>query len=173
MDVLFSRGSHGVQHLTKIVQKASTRLNRWKGQYLSKASITILIQSHLEALPAHTMQWFSLPQSIATQLNRIHRNFLWKNSKSNSDVPLIAWDTVCKPKIKGGMGLRRVESVNAAFQCKLAWRMINQDSSLWVQCLRAKYLAKCEFFQCTRKGLESLVWKSLLKCRQLLKQGLC
>jgi len=131
-----------------------------------------LIQSLLESLPAHTMQCFSLPQSITSQLNRIHCHFLWKSSTSSSGVPLIAWDTICKPKSKGVLGLPRIDSVNAAFQRKLASRLINQDSSLWVQCLRAKYLAHCEFFQYTRKGLESPVWKSLLKCRQLLKQGL-
>jgi len=85
--------------------------------------LIVLIQSHLESLPAHTMQYFSLPHSISTQLNRFHRNFLWKNATSNSRVPLIAWDTVCKPKNKGGLGLRRADSVNAAFQCKLAWRL--------------------------------------------------
>ena len=162
------------RHVTfnELIQRTSTRLDRWTGRFLSKAGRLVLIQSHLESLPAHTMQCFSLPQSVNLQLNRIHRNFLWNSSSASPGLPLIAWESICTPKSKGGLGLRRVEAINAAFQCKLAWRILTQDSSLWVQCLRTKYLAHCEFFQYIKKGTDSPVWKSLLRHRHLLAQGI-
>ena len=115
-----------------IIRKTAAWLDRWKANSLSKAGRTILIQSHLESLPAHTMQCFRLPQGIFDQLNRIHRNFFWKTSSSTKGLPLIAWDTICKPKSKGGLGLQKSEAVNVAFQCKLAWRILMKESSLYV-----------------------------------------
>jgi len=68
----------------------------------------ILIQSHLESLPAHTMQCFQLPQATSDQLNRILRNFFWQKLASHNGFPLIAWDRICRPKAKGGLGLRKL-----------------------------------------------------------------
>jgi len=116
------------------------------------------------------MQCFSLSHTTSEQLDRIHRNFFCKNSPSETGIPLIAWDTVRKPKTKGGLGLRRTQSIYKVYQCKLAWRLLNNEPSIWVQTLRAKYRTKFEFLQYKRKGLESSAWKSLLKCRPLPKQ---
>jgi len=58
-----------------IIIKETTKLDRWKANSLSKAGRAILIQSHLESLPAHTMQCFQLPLATTVQVDRIHRNF--------------------------------------------------------------------------------------------------
>jgi len=50
---------------TDIIAKATSKMERWKANSLSKAGRTFLIQSHLETLPAHTMQCFELPKSTA------------------------------------------------------------------------------------------------------------
>jgi len=39
----------------EIINKVTTKLEGWKANYLSEAGRTILIQSHLESLSAHTM----------------------------------------------------------------------------------------------------------------------
>jgi len=39
----------------ELIDKTMTKLVGWKAQCLSKAGRTVLIQSHLESLPAHTM----------------------------------------------------------------------------------------------------------------------
>lgn len=87
-------------------------------------------------------------------------------------MPLIAWDQVCRPKSRGGLGLRKTEVVNKVFQCKLAWKILTNVPSLWVQSMRAKYLHSTNLFYCTRKNTDSPVWKSLLKCRSLLQTGI-
>jgi len=144
-----------------LINKETTKLEGWKANCLSKAGQTVLIQSHLEALPAHTIQCFKLPIVVTNQLDSINREFFWKRSNAEKGLKLIAWDKVCMPKVKGGLGLRKTEAINKAFQCKLAWKILTDEDSIWV---RVKHY---NFLSCPMKTSDSPVWKSLLKCRQL------
>ena len=65
-------------------------------------------------------------------MDRINREFLWKKNNMDKGLPLIAWDKICMPKSKGGIGLRKTEAVNTAFQCKLAWKILTNNDSVWV-----------------------------------------
>jgi len=58
-----------------LVHKAITKLIGWKANCLSKAGRAVLIQSHLESLPAHTMQCFQLPATIWNNIDRVSREF--------------------------------------------------------------------------------------------------
>ena len=66
--------------------------------------------------------------------------FLWNGSKNEEKIPLIAWESLCKPKKIGGVGLRRWRDVNKALGAKLIWEMYEHSNQLWVKILQAKYL---------------------------------
>ena len=72
--------------------------------------------------------------------------------------------------MKGGLGLRKSKAVNEAFQCKLDWRILTSESSLFVQAMKNKYLCKTSLLEYTRKGTDSLIWRNVLHCRHLLRQ---
>lgn len=44
------------------------------------------------------------------------------------------------PKVDGGLGLRRMETMNKAFIMKFAWGIIQDSRSVWVRVLNAKYM---------------------------------
>jgi len=155
-----------------LINKATTKLDGCKANSLSKAGRTVLIQFHLEALPAHTMQCFELPKAMMNQLDNINREFFWKKSNTYKGMKMIAWDRVCMPKVKGGLGLRKAEAINKAFQCELAWKVISKEESIWVRVMRTKYLKQNEFLSCLPKSTDSPVWKNILKSRQLIREGL-
>ena len=138
----------------------------------SKAGWVVLIQSNLETLPTHTTQCYKLPRRITDQLDRIHREFFWKNSTSDEGLPLIAWDKICRPKKLGRLGLRKTVAVNTAFLAKLVWKVLNQPENLWVQQMRAKYGAPDHFFEVRSKPADSWVWKCLLRLRPFIKGGI-
>ena len=52
-------------------------------------------------------------------------------------LPLIAWGQVCMPKVKGGLGLRKREAIHKVFQCKLAFRVLTNETSICAQSMRA------------------------------------
>jgi len=155
-----------------LLSKANTKLDLWKANCLSKAGRMVLIQSHLESLPAHTMQCFELPKSTARTMDRVNRDFFWKRNSPNQGMPMVAWDSICSPKYAGGLGLRKTEAVNTAFQCKLAWRIMCNTHSLWVDVMRSKYLKHTSFLECAVKASDSPVWKSIMRSRTLLLKGI-
>ena len=71
-------GRPSADHFQNLIAKAVSKLDRWKAKCLSKAGRAVLIQSHLEGLPSHTMQCFQLPASVSEKLDRINREFFWK-----------------------------------------------------------------------------------------------
>jgi hypothetical protein len=46
-----------------------------------------------------------LPPGLILVLDRARRHFLWKRKDKNKVKSLAAWDMVCKPKNKGGLGI--------------------------------------------------------------------
>ena len=76
------------------------------------------------------------------------------------------------PRVKGGLGLRKTEAINKAFQCKLARKILTNEDSIWVRVMRAKYLKQQNFLLCPKKASDSPVWKSILSCRPLLRKGM-
>ena len=132
----------------------------------------MLIQSNLESLPVHTMQCFELPKQNTKMLDKVHRNFFWKKSNVDKGLPMISWEKICRPKKFGGLGFRKTTAINLAFQCKLAWKILQEKENLWVAIMTAKYLKHSNFLIVTPKPSDSPVWKSVLRSRSLLKKGL-
>jgi len=109
---------------------------------------------------------------ITDQLDRIHRDFFWKNSNSDKGMPLIVWDKICRPKQLGGLGIRKSAAVNTTFLAKLGWKILTQPENFWVQQMRVKYGSLDHFFDCRSKRSDSWVWKCLLRLRPFIKQGI-
>ena len=49
---------------------------------------------------------------MATRIESIQRNFLWKSSERSFKYPLVAWEKVCVHVELGGLGIRSVVSFN-------------------------------------------------------------
>jgi len=166
------QGRPTLEIFQNLSQKAQTKLTTWKASSLSKAGRVVLIQSNLEALPSHTMQCFQLPASIASDLDRINREFFWKKSNTEKGLPMVAWDTICRPKKLGGLGLRKTSAVNTAFVAKLSWKFLTQPNNYWVQQMRARYCLPDEFFHYKKKQTDSWAWKCMLRVREFVKRGI-
>jgi hypothetical protein len=77
------------------------------------------------------------------------------------------------PKVDGGLGLRRMETMNKAFIMKLAWGIIQDSRSLWVRVLKAKYMKHLDQVdQVHAKGKDSSLWKEICKVWPQVTQGL-
>ncbi|CAN1849498.1 Putative ribonuclease H protein At1g65750 [Linum perenne] len=52
----------------------------------------------------------------------------------------VKWQTVCKPKCLGGLGLRSASDLNRVFLMKIVWGLISRSDDLWASDLITKYL---------------------------------
>ncbi|CAN1144455.1 Putative ribonuclease H protein At1g65750 [Linum perenne] len=108
------------------------------------------------------MQTAVLPVTTCDEIDRRIRNFVWGSTEEERKVCLVAWDKVCIPKEKGGLGLRLARQLNRAFLTKLAFTFLKEKDKLWVQVLEHKYFRQSEV-GLVRRNLRSLssLWKGL------------
>ncbi|GAV76509.1 zf-RVT domain-containing protein, partial [Cephalotus follicularis] len=72
---------------------------------------------------------------------------------------------VCKPKVEGGLGLRRVADCNKAAVMRLIWDILTDRLSLWVRWCKDEILKGRSFWQIEWKQSLSVTWKRILKLR--------
>ncbi|CAI0476266.1 unnamed protein product, partial [Linum tenue] len=115
------------------------KLSTWKAKNLSLAGRVTLAMSVLNAIPSYAMQTSPLPISVCGEIDRKNRGFMWGSQYGKRKTHLVSWETICKPKDQGGLGLRTVRALNIAFMIKISWQMLNNEYDLWVKVLQVKY----------------------------------
>jgi len=150
-------------------EKISQRLATWQHNLLNKAGCITLMKSVLNSIPNYYMQVAWLPQSTCESIDRMARNFLWKDN-SNSGIHLVGWNKITKPKKLGGLGIRKARDANTSILGKLVWSIHQNCDSLWVQVLKHKYI-KDEVFLNINKKPGSVTWNAIMKALLALREG--
>ena len=92
-----------------LVDHFNRKLARCKGITLCQVGNVILIKSTLQNLPTYALSLFSIPSKVDSHLERIQRNFMWPGPDDSKIYPLVAWDSIYKPKKHGGLGIRKLK----------------------------------------------------------------
>ncbi|KAK4275693.1 hypothetical protein QN277_018732 [Acacia crassicarpa] len=155
-----------------IVDKVRVRLSNWKATSLSLAGRATLVSLVTSAIPGYTMQTVALPKGTCEDIEKQNRRFLWGSTLEKRKTHLVDWDTVCKPKKNGGLGLKHLHRQNQAYMMKLGWNMMKRRDDLWVKVLRSKY--KCgedlvPRINTTRLG--SNAWSGIKKSWEAVMEG--
>ena len=135
-----------------------------------------MIKSVAAALPSYAMSSFLLPISCCHELDKIFKNFWWGfPSKKTRNLTLKAWDSLCIPKVLGGLGIRKMREVNWALISKLGWKILTKSDSLWVAQLQGKYLHSNSFLSPHPSFSSSFswLWKGILKSHSFITKGAC
>ncbi|XP_042486215.1 cytochrome P450 1A2-like [Macadamia integrifolia] len=98
-------------------------------------------------------------------MERRMKNFIWAGEVDTSKPITVKWESVCKPKEEGGLGIRRLRDTNMAMLCKLVWR-IKHEKSTTNSFLRARFVKKDGSFNrgCRPSSIAlgiSKVWKTV------------
>ncbi|CAN1193208.1 Putative ribonuclease H protein At1g65750 [Linum perenne] len=156
-----------------LLDRLDSRLAGWKADNLSLAGRVTLASSVLNSLPCYVMQTAFLPVSLCDKIDRKIRNFIWGSSNGVRKLHNVNWETVCKPKSLGGLGLRSARELNQAFLMKVAWGIITRPDELWAKVLVSKYLDRNEIgFTLKRKTGFSALWRGVLKVWNFTLQGI-
>lgn len=81
---------------------------------------------------------------MTEKLERVQRNFFWSGTKEKNKCSVVTWETMCKLKDKGGLGIRRMVDMNKALLTKLGWRVVENETG-WGRIMKVKYLSNTHF----------------------------
>ena len=122
-----------------VVSKIRKRLSVWKGRNLSFAGRVCLIKSVINAIPLFYLSFFRAPSGVCKEISKLQRKFMWGWGSEGRKIAWISWDTICKAKEEGGLGIRSIELFNKALLAKWLWRLGSSECGLWKEVLESKY----------------------------------
>ncbi|XP_043717838.1 uncharacterized protein LOC122665764 [Telopea speciosissima] len=135
----FSTKYVGVELLKGRVTKANVlplldhfkkKLSSWKGRLLSQAGWVELVRSVIGSIPIYNFSVYYWPATTIVSMERWMSNFIWTGESEKTRAITVKWDTMCKPKNEGGLGIRRLREVNFALLAKFAWAIRSGSSNL-------------------------------------------
>ncbi|KAK3217875.1 hypothetical protein Dsin_011845 [Dipteronia sinensis] len=122
-----------------VVSRIENRLTPWKRYYLNKSGSLFLIKAVLASIPINFMSVFKIPIGEAKTIERLQRNFFWGDDLGKKKLHLVNWESMCKRKDLGGLGIGRVGEKNSSLLARWIWRFGLEKESLWKKVLCAKY----------------------------------
>ncbi|GMI78979.1 hypothetical protein HRI_001567200 [Hibiscus trionum] len=98
---------------TPIIEKFKKHLAGWNSKLLSLGGRITLVKYVLSCIPIFFMSIFSMPAAVASTLNSSIANFIW-GALDKRSIHWLSWETLCKPKNQGGLGLCDLRVKNRA-----------------------------------------------------------
>ncbi|XP_074300333.1 uncharacterized protein LOC141631580 [Silene latifolia] len=106
-----------------LVDKVTERIARLGAKHLSYAGRLTLIKSVLSTLHNYWARIFILPKTVLNSIDAICRAFLWHGQEQKESSVLVSWNQICKPRRKGGLGLKLLHQWNVALMVG-QWRRL-------------------------------------------------
>ena len=128
-----------MEHLIGIIEGIDRRLSS-VATTLSYDGRLIFVKSVLAAIPNYAMCTIKLPLGFLDHVENSCRNFLWKGKDiEKKGKCLVKWETVCKPKEAGGLGIKSLRIQNNALMMKNLFKFMNRANIPWVQLIWQAY----------------------------------
>nr|AAX95130.1 retrotransposon protein, putative, unclassified [Oryza sativa Japonica Group]ABG22397.1 retrotransposon protein, putative, unclassified [Oryza sativa Japonica Group] len=117
-----------------LIEKIGSRIPGWKGRFFTSAGTKTQVQSILSSMPIHHFTALQVPKWVIKRIDRFRRSFLCKGEdpdKTNPGSSLVNWQTVCKPKILGGLGILDLERFSRALRLRWLWLGWKDENKPW------------------------------------------
>jgi hypothetical protein len=136
---------------------------------LSIGARTILINASLTNSFIYHMSMYLLHETMIKRLDK-GRRFFWHSNGLKRKFHLVKWEKVCRPKKKGGLGIKDMRKLNLSLLCKWWW-ILETWEGLWQDLVRVKYIKQKPLCLVPNRHNVSPVWSDLLKVRHIYVKG--
>lgn len=128
------------QEYLLLLKHITDRVTAWCSKLLSFAGKLELIKSVICSICNYWSAIFVFPKCVLREIESICKKFLWSSRLDGAQKYPVAWDTVCRPKQSGGLGLRSLLHANMTLMLKLFWNVANKKDVLWIWWIHARYI---------------------------------
>lgn len=151
-----------------LIDKMVRKISDWKNKFLSYGGRLQLVQSILFSIQNYWSQIFLLPKRVMLAIESLCRKFLWAGDLSQTKKSLISWNSICRPKAEGGLGLIHLPSWNKANFIKLLWDVHKKADKLWIKWIHSYYIREYSIMDISSPSDASFFVRKLLKVRDLI-----
>ncbi|GJU57981.1 hypothetical protein Tco_1235747 [Tanacetum coccineum] len=149
-----------------LIDKIKNKVYIWKSKCLSYAGRLLLIASVLESIHVYWASVFLFPKSVMNDINKLLKWFLW----NQWDKAKVAWKNICRPKSKGGLGLKDLGVWNKAMIVKHLWHIITNKETLWVKWINTVKLKSRSIWTANEETNDSWGWKNIIRMRDEVRK---
>ncbi|XP_035542108.1 uncharacterized mitochondrial protein AtMg00310-like [Juglans regia] len=160
-----SRAFAGIKH------KVWLKLQGWKGNMFSQGGKEILLKAVAMAIPSYAMSCFKLPPRLCSNIESMMARYWWGQMQEERKIHWLSWKKMCNSKFVGGMGFKELEVFNMALLEKQAWRLLQNQDSLFHKIYAARYFSDGNLLTASLGGNPSYAWRGIWEAKRLLVQG--
>lgn len=154
-------------------ERMNGRINNWFRRLLSRGGKEVQIKSVAQATPSYVMSCYLVPQGVCKKLSATVARFWWSTRDNNRGIHWIAWDKICVPLGKGGLGFRDFRDFNLALLAKQVWRLLVFPDSLIARVLKGQYYPDSNPLRTGKASTPSYGWRSLMAAKHVLEDNIC
>ena len=155
----------------EVKEKVGKKFSGWKEKFLLGGRTEVLIKAVAQAISTYTMSCFQLPKGLCDEIEGIMRRFWWGQRQKESKIAWVNWKTMCKSKLRGGMGFRNLQAFNLAMLAKQRWRLLSNPHSLVTRIYKAKYYLHGDVLNSQLGSNPSYAWRSIFNSLEVIKRG--
>jgi len=156
-----------MEDLTPMMDRVERRLSGC-ATWLSYTERLEMVNTAITPIVIYALGTIKLPKGVIDNIDRIRKQCLWRgNTEKKRGSNLIAWETVQKPKEKGGLGVIILKLQNYALLLKHLHKFYNQADIPLVQLVRHKYYQN-RVPHATRE-LGSFWWKDVMRLNNIYR----
>jgi hypothetical protein len=130
----FGWGLNAGQIHTFCLEKLAKCLSTWSTKLLTFAGQMLLVTHVLQAIPIYHAMFLKSTTKVIQQLCLLCQEFLWgRNTLGGKRIPLVAWSTIARPKIMGGLGFKDFKTHSDVLLSKWVLKALEHPDSEWAQ----------------------------------------
>jgi hypothetical protein len=98
------------------------------------------------------------------------RAFFWAGDANKRKYHFVKWRWICKPRGKGGLGIKDLYKFNISLMCKWRWKLEREEGP-WQEFMRRKYLGEAWIQWGRHRAGDSPLWSDMLHIREVYLCG--